>query len=122
MILGQFRLRTNFTVCDNSDQGPHVQDGAVLHGHHGGPHCHPQAQEAGHGEAAQNPENTHHFQTSGYLGIILEILNIKHFLSQKFTGLKSLNLLVLGFGMESRACGQEDIVAPANIISALRVT
>lgn len=39
---------------------------------------------------------------------------------QKFTGLKSLNLLLLGFGMESRTCGQEDIVAPANIISALR--
>ena len=44
------------------------------------------------------------------------------FKCQKFTGLKSLNLLLLGFGMESRTCGQEDIVAPANIISALRVT
>lgn len=39
---------------------------------------------------------------------------------QKFTGLKFLNLLLLGFGMESRTCGQEDIVAPANIISALQ--
>lgn len=47
-------------------QDPRLQDGAVLHGHYGGPHRHPEAAETGHGEAAQNSENTHHSQTSGY--------------------------------------------------------
>ena len=40
---------------------------------------------------------------------------------QGFTGLHYLNLLLLGFGADSRTVGQTEIVAPANIISALRV-
>ena len=39
---------------------------------------------------------------------------------QAFTGLNYFNLLLLGFGVDSRACGQTEIVAPSNIISALR--
>ena len=35
-------------------QDPRVQDGVVLHGHHGGPHCHSQAEETGHGKTAEN--------------------------------------------------------------------
>lgn len=38
----------------------------------------------------------------------------------KFTGLKYLNLLLLGFGVDSRKCGETEVVAPTNIISALR--
>jgi len=39
---------------------------------------------------------------------------------QHFTGLQYLNLLLLGFGVDSRSCGQTEIVAPCNIISAIR--
>merc|ERR1719270_2238943 len=39
---------------------------------------------------------------------------------QGLTGLEYFNLILLGFGVDSRACGQTEIVAPSNIISALR--
>ena len=48
-------------------------------------------------------------------------INNKHVLLKKFLGLNHLNLLLLGFGVDSRKCGETELVAPSNIISALRV-
>eukprot|EP00092_Neocalanus_flemingeri_P004778 GFUD01005144.1.p1 GENE.GFUD01005144.1~~GFUD01005144.1.p1 ORF type:complete len:601 (+),score=111.45 GFUD01005144.1:373-2175(+) len=39
---------------------------------------------------------------------------------QDFTGLQYVNMLLLGFGMDSRNSESKEIVAPTNIISALR--
>jgi len=39
---------------------------------------------------------------------------------QEFTGLQYINMLLLGFGMDSRNASSTEIVAPANIISAIR--
>jgi len=39
---------------------------------------------------------------------------------QDFTGLQYINMLLLGFGMDSRCAESTEIVAPSNIISALR--
>jgi len=39
---------------------------------------------------------------------------------KEFTGLKKVDLLLLGFGKDSRLASTEELVAPSNIIDALR--